>query len=121
MTIPWPHTADGGLLPELAGARAFRRFCTPELSSCRSVDHDRLVERARFHLRQLESSGVQNLRNARAPASSGSKPPSAVRGQGMVMMRAEASSRLVRGQTWCYGTGSPAARRSVLSILSGRA
>jgi len=51
MTIPWPLTADGGLLPELAGARAFRRFCTPELSSCRSVDHDRLVERARFHLR----------------------------------------------------------------------
>jgi pimeloyl-ACP methyl ester carboxylesterase len=55
MTIPWHHAAGGGLHPELAGARAFRRFCTPALSSCRSVDHDRLVERARFHLRSASA------------------------------------------------------------------
>lgn len=39
------------LLPEIAGRQAFIRFCTPSLSSARAVDHDRLVERARFHLR----------------------------------------------------------------------
>lgn len=37
--------------PELVGAMAFRRFCTPQLSTHRSHDHDKLVERARFHLR----------------------------------------------------------------------
>ena len=51
MIIPPPSMSVMGFLPELAGARAFRKFCTPELSTCRSVDHDRLVERARFHLR----------------------------------------------------------------------
>jgi pimeloyl-ACP methyl ester carboxylesterase len=39
------------MLSEIAGARAFRTFCTPHLSSYRSADHDRLVERARHHLR----------------------------------------------------------------------
>jgi pimeloyl-ACP methyl ester carboxylesterase len=38
--------------PELGGAAAFRRFCTPSLSRHRSRDHDQLVARARFHLRQ---------------------------------------------------------------------
>jgi pimeloyl-ACP methyl ester carboxylesterase len=33
------------------GIRAFRQFCTPRLSSYRAPDHDQLVERARFHLR----------------------------------------------------------------------
>jgi pimeloyl-ACP methyl ester carboxylesterase len=41
---------DTSFFSEVAGARAFRKFCTPELSSCRSIDHDRLVARARFHL-----------------------------------------------------------------------
>ena len=36
---------------ELAGGHAFRLFCTPSLSSRRAPDHDRLVERARYHLR----------------------------------------------------------------------
>ena len=34
-----------------AGTRAFEHFCTPALSSRRAPDHDKLVERARFHLR----------------------------------------------------------------------
>ena len=38
-------------VPEVAGAHAFWRFCTPKLSDCRSEDHERLVARARFHLR----------------------------------------------------------------------
>ncbi len=37
--------------PVISGAAAFRRFCTPQLSAHRSPDHERLVERARFHLR----------------------------------------------------------------------
>jgi pimeloyl-ACP methyl ester carboxylesterase len=37
--------------PQLAGELAFEEFCTPELSRHRSGDHDQLVERARFHLR----------------------------------------------------------------------
>ena len=45
-------------LSEIAGAHAFRRFCTPHLSSHRSADHDRLVESARHHLR---SAHVQRL------------------------------------------------------------
>jgi pimeloyl-ACP methyl ester carboxylesterase len=45
-------------LSEIAGARAFRTFCTPLLSSYRSADHDRLVESARHHLR---SAHVQRL------------------------------------------------------------
>lgn len=39
------------ILPALAGWRAFRTFCTPSQSRHRSSDHERLVERARFHLR----------------------------------------------------------------------
>jgi pimeloyl-ACP methyl ester carboxylesterase len=31
---------------------AYRQFCTPHLSTHRSADHDSLVERARFHLRE---------------------------------------------------------------------
>ena len=38
-------------VPGLAGARAFRMFCTPALSSHRAENHEQLVERARFHLR----------------------------------------------------------------------
>ncbi len=34
-----------------AGDRAFRIFCTPELSHHRTRDHHQLTERARFHLR----------------------------------------------------------------------
>jgi len=55
MTLSWQHAAEAGSLSERAGARAFLRFCTPELSNCRSVDHDRLVERARFHLRSAHA------------------------------------------------------------------
>ena len=36
--------------PEAAGARAFRQFCIPRLSSHRAADHERLAERARIHL-----------------------------------------------------------------------
>ena len=39
------------LPPAIAGDKAFRIFCTPELSQHRSSDHDKLIERARFHLR----------------------------------------------------------------------
>jgi pimeloyl-ACP methyl ester carboxylesterase len=42
-------------LPEIAGARALRRFCTPYLSRHRSTDHTRLAERARFHLRSART------------------------------------------------------------------
>lgn len=41
-------------MPTVAGARAFRRFCTPSLSSHRASDHDLLVERSRFHLRSAQ-------------------------------------------------------------------
>lgn len=42
-------------LSEVAGARAFRHFCTPHLSNCRSADHQQLVTRARFHLRSART------------------------------------------------------------------
>jgi pimeloyl-ACP methyl ester carboxylesterase len=35
----------------LSGALAYRRFCTPALSRYRTADHDLLIERSRFHLR----------------------------------------------------------------------
>jgi pimeloyl-ACP methyl ester carboxylesterase len=35
--------------------RAFVRFCTPALSRHRAADHERLVERARFHLREARA------------------------------------------------------------------
>lgn len=38
----------------LAGDLAYRRFCTPKLSSHRSANHDVLTERARFHLRNAD-------------------------------------------------------------------
>jgi pimeloyl-ACP methyl ester carboxylesterase len=41
--------------PELWGEIAFQRFCTPHVSRYRSADHDALVERARFHLRNAEA------------------------------------------------------------------
>jgi pimeloyl-ACP methyl ester carboxylesterase len=41
----------GAFVPGLWGGLAYRRFCTPHLSRHRSPDHDLLVERARFHLR----------------------------------------------------------------------
>src|SRR5262245_37061304 len=46
----WPNR----LPPARAGDLAFRRFCTPKLSERRSTDHDVLVARARFHLRNAE-------------------------------------------------------------------
>jgi len=42
----------GAYAPQLWGDYAYRRFCTPNLSRHRSPDHDILVKRARFHLRQ---------------------------------------------------------------------
>jgi len=53
-----PSESQRELFSEMSGARAFRTFCTPHLSSYRSADHDRLVERARHHLR---SARVQRL------------------------------------------------------------
>jgi pimeloyl-ACP methyl ester carboxylesterase len=41
----------GAFVPGLWGGVAYRRFCTPHLSMHRRPDHDLLVERARFHLR----------------------------------------------------------------------
>jgi pimeloyl-ACP methyl ester carboxylesterase len=40
--------------PARAGDLAYQRFCAPKLSERRSDDHDVLVERARFHLRNAE-------------------------------------------------------------------
>ncbi len=40
--------------PARDGDVAYRRFCTPKISERRSDDHDVLVERARFHLRNAE-------------------------------------------------------------------
>ncbi len=48
-----PYCFDG-LPPALAGDLAYQLFCTPKLSSHRGPDHDTLVERARFHLRNAE-------------------------------------------------------------------
>jgi pimeloyl-ACP methyl ester carboxylesterase len=39
---------------EATGLRAFKLFCAPSQSTRRSADHDKLVERARYHLRQTE-------------------------------------------------------------------
>jgi pimeloyl-ACP methyl ester carboxylesterase len=55
MSTPRPSLAANTVLPEIAGARAFRRFCTPRLASHRSADHERLAERARFHLRSAHA------------------------------------------------------------------
>jgi pimeloyl-ACP methyl ester carboxylesterase len=49
------------LPPALAGALAFRRFCTPKLSTRRSADHDILAARARFHLRNARWVGVPTM------------------------------------------------------------
>ena len=58
MTTQRSNATADGILSEIAGARAFHRFCTPQLSSYRGADHERLAERARFHLR---SARVQRL------------------------------------------------------------
>jgi pimeloyl-ACP methyl ester carboxylesterase len=41
--------------PQLWGEFAFQRFCTPATSRYRSADHEVLVERARFHLRNASA------------------------------------------------------------------
>lgn len=43
---------------EAEGARAYEIFCTPALSSYRAPDHEKLVERARFHLRSARHQRV---------------------------------------------------------------
>jgi pimeloyl-ACP methyl ester carboxylesterase len=58
MITPRFSATSSSLLTEIAGARAFRRFCTPHLSSHRSADHERLAERARFHLRSARTRRV---------------------------------------------------------------
>jgi pimeloyl-ACP methyl ester carboxylesterase len=45
---------EGPISPEAAGTAAYRIFCTPRLSRHRSPDHDVLVGRARFYLRDAE-------------------------------------------------------------------
>jgi pimeloyl-ACP methyl ester carboxylesterase len=45
--------------PARAGELAYLRFCMPKLSERRSDDHDVLVERARFHLRNAKWVDVQ--------------------------------------------------------------
>jgi pimeloyl-ACP methyl ester carboxylesterase len=51
--------ADLSQLPAaLAGDKAFRIFCTPELSQHRSHDHHILTQRARFHLRNARRERV---------------------------------------------------------------
>jgi pimeloyl-ACP methyl ester carboxylesterase len=41
----------GHLPPALAGDLAYQRFCLPKFSKRRTVDHEAMTERARFHLR----------------------------------------------------------------------
>lgn len=55
MTTQGPGVTANTALPELVGARAFRTFCNPRLTSHRSADHERLAERARFHLRSART------------------------------------------------------------------
>jgi pimeloyl-ACP methyl ester carboxylesterase len=45
----------------IAGDKAFRLFCTPELSQHRTRDHHELTERARFHLRHARWERVSTL------------------------------------------------------------
>lgn len=47
-----PAALMGQLPPAVQGDLAFRRFCTPRLSSHRSADHDVLTARARHHLQR---------------------------------------------------------------------
>ena len=53
-----------GLPPALAGELAFRRFCTPKISSRRTADHDALSSRARFHLRNARWVSVPTMHGA---------------------------------------------------------
>jgi pimeloyl-ACP methyl ester carboxylesterase len=55
MSNPRPSATTDAVLPEIIGARAFRTFCNPRLASHRSADHERLAERARFHLRSART------------------------------------------------------------------
>lgn len=57
------RTIEDGLQAEARAAErsgdfAFQHFCTPHLSRHRSPDHEVLVERARFHLRNAQSRRV---------------------------------------------------------------
>lgn len=47
-----------GPAAEAAGSHAFELFCTPARSSRRAEDHDKLVARARFHLRHAEPRAI---------------------------------------------------------------
>jgi len=47
-----------GYIDDASGALAFRRFCTPAHSGYRTVDHDLLIERSRFHLRDAHPVSV---------------------------------------------------------------
>ncbi|MBS0242408.1 MAG: alpha/beta fold hydrolase [Proteobacteria bacterium] len=49
---------SGRALPTLVGHRALRLFCTPSMSRHRAPDHDVLVERARFHLRDAQRTTI---------------------------------------------------------------
>ena len=53
--MPRPSVTYGPIRAEAAGASAFRKFCTPKLSTCRSLHHQQLAERARFHLRSAQA------------------------------------------------------------------
>jgi pimeloyl-ACP methyl ester carboxylesterase len=52
------------LPPARAGDLAFRRFCTPKLSSRRTADHEILAARARFHLRHARWVTVPTIHGA---------------------------------------------------------
>jgi alpha-beta hydrolase superfamily lysophospholipase len=55
MSAPRRSVRADAELSEIAGVRAFCTFCTPCVSSHRSAHHERLVERARFHLRSARA------------------------------------------------------------------
>lgn len=59
-----PPFAAAHSAPARAGDLAYRRFCTPKLSERRSADHDILVDRARFHLRNAEWANVPTTEGA---------------------------------------------------------
>jgi pimeloyl-ACP methyl ester carboxylesterase len=60
-SISEPLADLGGVPPALAGDLAFRRFCTPKLSSRRTADHEILAARARFHLRNARWVSVPTM------------------------------------------------------------
>lgn len=79
--------SDEAEAAEIAGAHAFRLFCSPSLSSRRAPDHDTLVERARHHIR--------NAKSLRIPTSVGSIATYVVEPDGP----AHATALLVHGWT----------------------